>query len=210
MSYTLFGFENSGSLAAEIALDFCGVDYKFIRAASWEEGAGLDELSKVNPLKQIPTLLMPDGNVMTESAAILIYLGLQFPSSQLFPNDENKRSQIIRGLVFIAANCYSAISVIDYPMRWCINADDDSNERIRAGSRQRLHIHWEIFADQFPATPFLSGEQLGALDILAVIVSKWSGARKHLQQARPEFFATLERIEKHPVIAAAFERRWKI
>ena len=209
MTYTLFGFENSGSVAIEIALDVCGVEYRFVRAASWEEGASLDELTKANPLQQIPTLQLPDDSVLTESAAILIHLGLQFPSSQLLPSDAGKRAQVIRGLVFIAANCYSAISVIDYPMRWCLNPDEDSNERVRAGAKDRLHKHWEIFADQFPAAPFLNGEQLGALDILAVIVSRWSGARKHLQQARPDFYATLERIETHPAVASVLARRWK-
>ena len=28
----------------------------------------------MNPMRQIPTLVLPDGEVMTESAAILIYL----------------------------------------------------------------------------------------------------------------------------------------
>ncbi|RYZ94763.1 MAG: hypothetical protein EOO68_19710 [Moraxellaceae bacterium] len=116
---------------------------------------------------------------------------------------------MIRGLVFIAANCYSAISIIDYPMRYCLNADDETNERIRTGAKARLHTHWDIFADQFPATPFLNGEQMGALDILAVVVSKWSGARAHLQESRPDFFATLERIEKHPAVANVFAKRWK-
>ena len=30
------------------------------------------------------------------------------------------RAQALRGLVFIAANCYAAIGVIDYPERWCL------------------------------------------------------------------------------------------
>lgn len=209
MTYALFGFENSGSVAIEIALDLCEVEYRFVRCASWEEGASLDELTKVNPLQQIPTLQLPDGSVMTESAAILIHLGLQFPRANLLPQDSSKRAQVLRGLVFIAANCYSAISVIDYPMRWCLNPDEDSNKRVRAGAKQRLHTHWEIFADQFPAEPFLNGDELGALDLLAVIVSRWSGTRKHLQQARPDFYATLERIEKYPAVASVLSRRWK-
>ena len=55
--------------------------------------------------------------------------------------------------------------------------------------RARLHELWQIFADQFPAAPWLSGERLGALDILAATVSKWSGARKALAESRPEFAA---------------------
>lgn len=34
-----------------------------------------------------------------------------------------------------------------------------------------VHDDGSVFADQFPATPWLSGEQLGALDILASTVS---------------------------------------
>jgi GST-like protein len=49
---------------------------------------------------------------------------------------------------------------------------------------------------------------LGALDLHAAVVSKWSGARKHLEQKRPTFFATLQRIEAHPKVAAVFTKHW--
>ena len=113
-------------------------------------------------------------------------------------------------MVFIAANCYAAISVIDFPERWCADADNDDavKERIRSGTRARLHKHWEMFADLFPARPYLSGASLGALDIQAAVVSKWSGARKHLEAARPDFHAALMRIEAHPKVAEVFARHW--
>ena len=74
--------------------------------------------------------------------------------------------------------------------------------------RARLHELWDVFADQFPATPWLSGERLGALDILAATVSMWSGARKHLAQSRPAFSALLARIEADPRIAPVWARHW--
>ena len=206
--YTLFGFRGSGSAAVELALEVCGAPYRRVDAASWEPGSALAELEALNPLKQIPTLQLPDGKVLTESAAILIHLGLEFPASGILPADPWQKAQAIRGLVFIAANCYSAISIIDFPERWCVDADEAVKERLRQGTRQRLHLHWEVFAEQFPARPFLSGALPGGLDFLAAVVSKWSGARAHLRQARPEFFATLERIEQHPVVAQVFARHW--
>ena len=69
--------------------------------------------------------------------------------------------------------------------------------------------YWEVFADQFPAKPFFNGEAPGALDLLASVVSKWSGARPHLRKARPKFVATLEMIEQAPAIAAVYARHWK-
>jgi len=63
-----------------------------------------------------------------------------------------------------------------------------------------LHKHWDIFADTFRGTPFLAGEVPGALDIMAAIVSKWSGTRMHLANHRPEFLALLKKIEAHPLV----------
>ncbi len=206
--YTLYGFKGSGSAAVEVALGRTGASYQVVNAASWEPASALAELEKVNPLKQIPTLITPGGDVLTESAAILIHLGLEFPASAILPSPAVRRDQSIRGLVFIAANCYSAISIIDFPERWLEQADDPTKDRLVRGTKGRLYHHWEIFSDQFSCTPFLSGPEPGALDFLAAVVCRWSGARRHLRAARPGFFATLERIECHPEVASVFERHW--
>jgi GST-like protein len=74
--------------------------------------------------------------------------------------------------VFIAANCYAAIGVIDYPERW------------------------------------FSGERLGGLDLLAAVVSKWSGSRQHLAGSRSGFHTLLEQIEADARVAPVFARHW--
>ncbi|MEP6943798.1 MAG: hypothetical protein ABI981_12720, partial [Betaproteobacteria bacterium] len=72
----------------------------------------------------------------------------------------------------------------------------------------RLHRHWEIFADLFPCDPWLSGAGIGALDLFAAVVSRWSGARKHIEKHRGALFATLERVDAHPLLAPIFHRHW--
>ena len=207
-TFTLFGARGSGSAAIEAALALLAAPFRIVDAASWEPGPGRDELARVNPLTQIPTLVLPDGGVMTESAAILIHLGLVHPDSPLLPADAARRAQALRGLVYIAANCYAAIGVIDYPERWCADADEATRKRIVAGTRARLHALWDTFADTFPAQPFLTGAQLGALDLMAAVVSRWSGSRQHVATARPAFAALLARIEADPRIAPVFARHW--
>ena len=209
--YTLYGKKGSGSASIQVALGIIGTPFRIVETASWDTNDAFVELLKVNPLGQIPTLVLEDGSVLTESAAILIHLGSVHPESGLLPRDASARAQMIRGLVFIAANCYSAISIIDYPERWCADADADDavKDRIRAGTRARLHKHWEIFADLFPARPYLGGAELGALDLFAAVVSKWSGSRKHLEKARPAFYETLMRIEAHPKVVPVFAQHWE-
>lgn len=201
---TLFGFKGSGSAAVECALELAGVPHRVVSAASWEAASAVEQLAHANPLRQIPTLVLDDGTVLTESAAILIHLGLAHPQSGLLPADASQRALAMRGLVFIAANCYSAISVLDFPERWLADGNEAARENLKAGTRSRLHQHWDIFADSFQ----LHGEAPGALELLAAVVSKWSGARKHLQLSRPPFAATLAAIEAHPRVAPVFARHW--
>ena len=208
--YTLYGKAGSGSAAVETALVVAREPFRIVETASWAQNDAYADLLEVNPLGQIPTLVLDDGSALSESAAILIYIATAHPDSKLLPGTLSARTQAVRGLVYIAANCYSAISIIDYPERWCQDADHDEKmqERIRAGTRARLHHHWESFADVFPGRPYLCGEDLGALDLLAAVVSKWSGSRQHLERHRPAFHETLMRIESHPDVAPVFARNW--
>jgi len=208
--YTLYGKTGSGSASIEAALTLARAPFRVVETASWAQNEAFADLLAVNPLGQVPTLVLDDGSVLSESAAILMHLGSAHPDAKLLPDHASQRAQALRGLVFIAANCYSAISIIDFPERWCENAEGDEavQQRIRAGARARLHRHWEMFADVFPARPWLSGADLGALDLLAAVVSKWSGARQHLAQARPALHDTLLRIEAHPGVSEVFARHW--
>jgi len=204
--YQLYGYQNSGAAAIEAALVLCKVAFRFIDVESSAEAAL--ELSQLNPLKQIPTLRLPDGSILTESAAILIHLGLAFPASKLLPGNPVDRDQAIRGMVYIVTNAYAAIGVIDYPERWLVNADEASRQNLIAGSRARLHRSWEVFADEFSAELYLDDDTPGALDVLAAVISRWAGSREHLRRTRPGFFAWLERIDRHPTLAPVFERHW--
>ena len=204
----LYGTQGSGSAAAEAALDIAGIDYRKVDAASWKESPGLEELKRVNPLAQIPTLVLEDGSVLSEVAAILIHLGLVHPENGLLSTEPSRRAQQIRGLVYIAANCYAGIGILDYPDRWYRDPDDAAKKAMEERGRARLHELWDIFAYQFAATPWLSGDRIGALDILAATVSMWSGARKALATSRPDFSALLARIEADPRVAAVWARHW--
>jgi GST-like protein len=208
--YMLYGKKGSGSASVEAALTIIGAPFETRQTAAWDRNAAYDELLKVNPLGQIPTLVLPDGSALSESAAIHIHLADTHPDAHWLPAGASARAQAIRGLVYIAANCYPMITIIDYPERFVSDLGDDEalQKRVRDGTRTSLYRHWEIFADLFPAHPYLSGERIGALDLYAAVVSKWSGSRAHLATARPGFHAVLQRIEADPRVAAVFTQHW--
>ncbi len=199
MPLTLFGSMDSGSAAIEMALRAAAVSYRLVTASSWEPASARAELLALNPLGQIPTLQLADGSVLTESAAILIHLGLAYPQAGLLPTLPIERAMDIRGLVYIAANCYAAVSVSDYPEQWTTASTRPAHDRVRAAARAQLHRRWDIFADTCGG--LLERAEPGALAFLGVVVSQWSGARQHLQVARPAFHDLLLRLESHPRLA---------
>ncbi|MGY2373963.1 glutathione S-transferase N-terminal domain-containing protein [Pseudomonas sp. SDO524_S393] len=203
--YTLYGIDESGSCMIEIALQRCGVPWRRVDASSWVTGEGSDELARINPLKQVPTLVTPNGQVLTESAAILIHLGLEYPSSELLAGN---RAQILRGLVYIAANCYSAIGIIDYPQRWLGNVNETVQTQLVTGTRRYLHQAWVVFADQFAEQLFAPGGAPNALGIMAAAVSRWDEARDALNGLAPGFAQSLAQVDADALVAPVFARHW--
>ena len=157
---------------------------------------------------QIPTLVLPEGVVLTESAAILLYLADRYPEAQLLPADPLRRAVAIQGLVYLVANCYPAVGISDFPERWTTATDPGELERIRAGTRERYYRLWDTFADLFTPDPWLSGACPGILDFMAVTVSHWFSTRTHLQHSRPALHALLLRLDSHPRLAAVVARHW--
>jgi GST-like protein len=204
--YTLFGSDRSGSAAIEMALGLCGADFRLVAASSWNEGVGQDELKRLNPLMQVPTLVAPGNAVLTESAAILTHLALEFPQSGLLSGDSLERAQQLRALAYITTNCYATIGLIDYPERWLPGSDQQQLDRLVAGATGKLHRQWEVFSDVFHNPVAWHPEAPGAVEILASVVSQWSGAREHLRVCRPEWYASLEEVDRHPRIALVLER----
>lgn len=205
MPLTLYGSLGSGSAAVEMALQAAGQPYQVVRASSWEPDSRYAALLKVNPLGQIPTLRLADGTVLSESAAILIHLGLAHPQAGLLPVAAAERASALRGLVFIAANCYAAVSISDHPERWTTATSARATDALRAGARRQLHRFWDVFADQFGDGPEFGPGTPGCLAFLAVVVSQWSGTRAHLKQHRPAFFQAIVQLEAHPRLAPVLQ-----
>jgi len=200
MSITLFGSQGSGSAEFEMALRAARLEYLVVRASEWEPDSAISDLKKINPLGQIPTLVLADGTVLTESAAILIHLGLEHPASGLLPEGVAARAAALRGLVFIAANCYPAVSVSDYPERWTTATSKPAHRRVRLAARQQLHRHWDIFFGAFGPELQRSQSTPGALAFLAVVVSRWSGTRQYLVESGSSATGVLTALEQHPRI----------
>jgi GST-like protein len=70
-NYVVYGAAGTGSVIIEAALTLLGAPYQVIEVG--RAGAEAD-LARANPMRQVPAVIPPGGGLMTESAAILIWL----------------------------------------------------------------------------------------------------------------------------------------
>ncbi|ELY3985023.1 glutathione S-transferase [Cronobacter muytjensii] len=206
--YHLYGTARSGSAAIEMALRACNAEYQVCKASSWQKESSTEELKQRNPLAQIPTLILPDDSVLTESAAIIIHLAMEYPHAGLLSSDARVRAQQLRGLVYIAANCYASVGIIDYPERWLPDSAEDQHTQLAQGACQKLYQQWDIFSDIFYGTQAWQPESPGGLEMLACVVTRWSRTREHLRLSRPDFCSSLTEIENDALIRAVTDYHW--
>ena len=100
------------SLASRITVYEAGAEDKValrpVNTKTRRTADGADYLA-VNPLGLVPALRMPDGEILTENAAILPFLADQFPDRQLAPRDGVARSRLTQWMSFIGTELHKGL-----------------------------------------------------------------------------------------------------
>src|SRR4051812_9773447 len=110
----LYGVRGWGSGITEAMLCLAGQSYDFIDVDGFDHpGPVRDRLAAVNPLGQVPALVLPDGTVMTETAAIALWLS-DSHASLAPPSGTPDRALFYRLLVWLVANVYPTFTYGDY------------------------------------------------------------------------------------------------
>lgn len=95
----LYGFGPSRALRVQWALQEIGVDFEFIQVNLRKGENKAPEFLKLNPAGKVP-VLVDDGFVLTESAAIVLYLAEKFPEKNLLPTNAKARAEVHRWIMF--------------------------------------------------------------------------------------------------------------
>jgi GST-like protein len=158
-------------------------------------------------MRQIPALVLPSGELMTESAAILVWLAEAHPEARLAPAPgEPGRAQFLRWMAFIAAQIYALYWVRDVPSRLAEGAD--AEEVIKARTLERIADCWRIMGEQVrPAGRFLLGEELSVLDLYVAVASRWSPRRTRFYAAAPRLVPVVRAVDAEPRLAAFWAAR---
>ena len=206
MSFTIYGAAGSGSVPVEAAMTLIGLDYRVIEAVTWEGEAERDKVAVVNPMRQIPALVLPSGETITESAAILIWLA--DTQAQLGPRlDDPRRAQFLRWMSFIPASIYSMFWVRDVPSR-LVGDDAAAQTELKQRALERIADCWRVMDSQITPGRFLLGEELSVLDLYVAVASRWTPQRRRFYAEAPRMGEVVRRVDALPELRDFWNRRF--
>lgn len=172
MTYVLYGVNGAGSSIVEALLSELGVPYEvsFVDGAA---GAHREaEYAAVNPQRKIPTLLTPEGETLTESAAILLTLLERHGGGRLMPPPGSaERAQALRWLFFSVGELYPMVEFIDYPERFAPEASSAPAIKERADAMWKER--WQVLEGELGEGPYLLGEEACVTDLHLGALSRW-------------------------------------
>lgn len=208
--YTLYTARRSGSASVEVLMGALGLDVELRDATPWSEPPGpyFDELKQVNPLGQLPTLVTPGGEVLTESVAILWTLLERHPSEWVPAPSTRDRAACLRWMHFAASTVYAAVGVADYPARWTSAPDKAARQAVEDAAVARMRIGWDIVAAAYGGQPYFLGDKPYVCDVYLANLSRWWKMRDYLAQRHPAFNAAMGRVDELPVVEPVWKRHW--
>lgn len=207
--YRVYGAEGSGSIPVEAALTLIGAPFRVEEIVTYASEAERRKMAPHNPMRQVPALVTPGGETITESAAILIWLAERHPEARLGPAvGDPGRAQFLRWMCFIPASIYSMYWVRDVPSR-LVGDDEAAQAEMDRRTLDRIAHCWGVMESQItPEGPFLFGEDVSVLDLYVAVVSRWRPLRPRFHQVAPRLGQVARRVDALPQLKDFWPRRF--
>jgi glutathione S-transferase len=204
--YKLYGRIGTGSTAIEALLSEANAPHRVEYVESGPDGRPPDYFYQINPMGQIPALTLPDGTIMTESAAIALHLADAFPQATLAPRpDSRDRPAYLRWMLYLAVNIYMTEIRIVYPARYTSDGQPGA-EGVKRAAVNAMAKEWDIYAAALGNGPFMLGETMSAVDIYAAMLATWNSDVPQFFQRHPNIKAMYERVTARPSIAKVWAK----
>ena len=193
--YKLYTRSNSGGFVVEAALALAGVPFDQIDVPKPPDPTFL----AISPLNQVPVLTLPDGNSITESAAMCILLAERHPDAGLAPAiGSPARADFLRWMTFMSSVIYPAALRFFYAHRY--TADPGGLEAVRQAAVAEMDRDFAIVDAVLENRDWLVGDRLSLADIYLVMLIAWHPEVEKVQITWPNIERLWAELRQHPVM----------
>jgi maleylpyruvate isomerase len=169
--FVLHGFwRSSTSFRVRVALDLKGIDYTQKTYRLREGDQRHPDYLAVNPQGLVPSLVTPNGLVLTQSLAIMEWLDETFPEPALLPTDANGRARVRALAQAVALDIHPINNLrVLFHLRDKFAADDKAQaEWFRHWATSTLSALEKTLASSSATGTFCHGDTLSLADICLV------------------------------------------
>lgn len=190
MAMKLYGFGPTRSLRALWGLRELGADFEFVPVNLMAGEHRRAEFLALNPAGKLPVLVDGDS-VITESAAILLYLAEKYPEKGLLPTDLKERAQVYRWIMF-------AMTELEQPL-WrmakhtVLLPEDKRLPQDIALAREDFAAMAHVLDRHMEGRRFIVGDRVTAADCVTAYLMDWADWT-HLLDGFPNLRAYLDRM----------------
>jgi glutathione S-transferase len=172
VSYVLFYAPGAASVAVHWMLIELGVAFSAKRLSLDAGDQRAPAFLQLNPAGRVPVLVIND-QAFTESAALVMLLAERHPHAQLAPAvGDARRGKWLEAMIYLTNTVSSAMRDWFYAERDGRPADADAVRRL---ARRRIEDAWErLNATLSDGRTYLLGEDVTTVDLLAVMLMRWS------------------------------------
>lgn len=165
---TLYGDSISGNCQKpKWTADLLGVPYDWIEVDILQAGTQTEDFLAVNPAGQVPVARWPDGRVLPQSNAIMLYIAEE-AGSDLVPDDTFKRAKMMSWLFWEQYSHETAIAVRRFQKHYLKKSDDEIDPNLMAKGRRALGV----MEMQLTFTDWIVGDQMTLADIALVAYTR--------------------------------------
>jgi glutathione S-transferase len=192
----LFTRPGTCSLAADIALREAGIPFELIKVShhTGKTAEGVD-FKDINSKGYVPALMLDNGEVLTENAALLQFIADLNPAANLAPHAGTlARYRLAEWLAYINSEVHKSFSPLFQP-----DAPEDLKQYARANLAKR--VGW--LAERLGSKPYLLGEQFSVADAYLFVVLSWSVHVSFDLSPWPNLRAFQERVAARPHVVEA-------
>jgi glutathione S-transferase len=180
-------------MAPHAALAEIGLDYELVLLER-DEAQNDPSYRELNPLGVVPTLV--DGDlVLTESAAILLYLGDRYPEARLAPQE---RADYYRWLVFMTNTLQTTMLRFFYPERY-------GGSDVGAVAEAEAQRHFDLLESHLEGREWLVADHRTGADLFLLMLTRWGRRLDVPAWERPRLRAHFLRAYALPGVRRMFE-----
>lgn len=197
--YTLYYSPGTASMSPQAVLEEIGAPYKLELVDTAKGDHQQPAYLKLNPAGKVPTMALPDGTVMAESAAMCILLADLHPEAGLAPAlTDPARAAYLQWFLHLTNTLQPADLRFYYCDRYTADADSAG---VRARAAEEIIATWGRIDRHLAAKgPYLLGDRYSAADIFCYMLSGWQDSCPDLNTRFPHVKKLADLVAARPAV----------